>query len=285
MMKFLGLIILLLMVGCQLTPTKVYETQPVTEKSGQEIPAGTIILDARPVFEYSLAHLNGAIPMRWEDFTQREEPFLGVLEVDQFFHARRLARLGIKQDSSVLVVGRGLQGEGEEGRLAWTLKVLGIKNVSFAHIDSFSLPLTKSEAPPRENVSMWKPIFDDSLVITREEFLTSVIKAKGTFDPPVVIDVRTEAQYLGKDSNYYSLHAPDIGAVNIPWTEFLTREGRANTQIKDRLQSVGINPNKKIICLDEKGVRSATVTLILRELGYSKATNFAGGYMLLMGKR
>ena len=45
-----------------------------------------------------------------------------------------LARAGIAPDSSVVVLGRGLQGEGEEGRIAWMLAYLGVPNIQFANI-------------------------------------------------------------------------------------------------------------------------------------------------------
>lgn len=269
-------------LGCQQSPTKVYETQQVTAKGGAqepgkiEITSSTIIADARPAFEYTVAHLNGSIALRPEDFTQKKAPFQGLLEMDHFSLTRRLARLGISPETPVVVVGRGPKGAGEEGRVAWTLKYLGVKDVRFAAIDYFSLPLSTSEAPPKKNAVIWKPELDESLLVSKEDF-QAAIKDKSA----LIIDVRPSEVYLGKAGAPVEKKLKDIGAINIPWTEFLTPKGLTNTAIRPRLESVGITPQKRIYVISERGVESATVTLALRELGYAKASNFAGGYLQL----
>jgi thiosulfate/3-mercaptopyruvate sulfurtransferase len=101
----------------------------------------------------------------------------------------------------------------------------------------------------------------------------------------VVIDVRTEKEYLGKHKGYYSKKAPDISAINIPWQQFIDSHGLPNEAIKEQLRAVGITENRLIVVIDEMGVRSALVTMALRKLGFDKATNFAGGYMYLLGKK
>jgi thiosulfate/3-mercaptopyruvate sulfurtransferase len=279
-------ILLLLLSACQNAPTKIYGVSPMHKRNGEQIASHVIVIDARPAFEYSMAHIPGSLNMRWEEFAQREEPFKGLLEHDLYFHARRLARYGIQPQSEILVVGRGEKGEGEEGRLAWTFRVLGIEKVNFATIDSYTVRLTKEESPPPKAVSIWKPKIQNDLIVDRQTFLNKVMKPKNTPDYPLVIDVRREAEYLGKDtSSYYSKNAPDFGGINIPWFEFFESSGDVKQAIVQRLQSVGIHPQNLIYVIDEKGVRSAAVTLALRSLGYQRASNFAGGYMELVGQR
>lgn len=275
-------------VACQLKPTKVYETQPTQKKESavdktKEIPTETVIIDVRPNFEYQLTHINGALSMQWSDFTEREAPLLGLLEKDLFFHARKLARMGISPNTPVIVVGKGLQGVGEEGRLAWTLSMLGLKNVKVASIDLFEVPLTSAPAAPREAKPIWKPDVDESLVISKKQFLKIIRTPKVDPNSPVIIDVRSEAEYLGKASTQFS-RAPDIGTMNVEWKEFFTRAGEPNKAIIERLEAVGIHRERPVILISEKGVRSGAATWALRQLGYSKATNFAGGYMQLLSK-
>jgi thiosulfate/3-mercaptopyruvate sulfurtransferase len=284
-MRSLALIFLLLLSACQNVPTKIYGTSPTQKKSGEQIPPNVIVIDARPAFEYSISHIPGSLHMRWEEFAQREEPFQGLLEQDLYFHARRLARYGIHPQSEILVVGRGEKGEGEEGRLAWTFKILGIDKVSFATIDNFSVPLTREELPPPKHVAIWKPKIQEALVVDRKAFLRQAMKPKTEPHRALIIDVRTEAQYLGKDTkSYYSKNAPDFGAMNIPWFEFFETSGMARKSMIERLQAVGIHADDLIYVIDEKGARSAAVTLALHELGYHRAANFAGGYMELIGR-
>lgn len=291
-MKKLSLISFLIFLGCAQGPTKVYQSSPVqiseVKVAGELgeilITENTVIVDARPAFEYSLAHLSGAIGLRPEDFNQKEKAFLGQLDKDLYFHTRRLARLGISQETPVVVVGRGVKGAGEEGRVAWTLKYLGVKNVRFTSIDYFKLPLISAESEPRKPEALWKPQEDASLVVNRKTFLNASMKPQAN---TVIIDARPTQEYLGKVKTEHVQSAPDIGAINIPWTEFFDVQGMTNTKIKEKLQSVSITPDKTIYVIGNYGIESAAVTMALRELGYSKAANFAGGYLELiaLGKR
>jgi thiosulfate/3-mercaptopyruvate sulfurtransferase len=280
--KILSLPILLLLLGCQLAPTKVYESNSPKTKDSQEIAVTeqTVFVDARPAFEYSVSHLNGAIPLRPEDFTQRETPFLGLLELDLFSLTRHIARLGIAPDSPVVVVGRGPEGKGEEGRVAWTLKYLGVKNVRYAAVSYFTRPLTASEAPPRPNATIWKPEVDESLVISRAEVIREIKKTHQVSEAPVIVDVRPSDEYLKPKAG-----TPDFGTINIPWTEFLTSKGLPKLEMKAKLEAIGVTANRKVILISNQGIESAAVTLVMRDLGYSKATNFSGGYLELLSKK
>ncbi len=290
-----GLLILVFLSACQILPTKSYDAQPIQQKDLiSNIPViteQTVLIDARPPFEFALSHLNGSVNLRWEDFSQRTKPFNGLLELDHFALARRLATYGISPTTPVVVVGRSWRGEGEEGRLAWTLKVLGVQNVGFAGIESFSQARTKNEAPPRKSEAIWKPQTDETLTVERDLFVKKIMKPSVGDTDSVnvsvkVIDVRNEAEYLGKDSSSpFSKSAPDIGAINIPWIQFFDAKGIVNQKLALKLQQIGISKNQTIFVIDNFGIRSAAVTLALRQMGFEKTANFAGGYMELLGRK
>ncbi len=71
-MKFIFLMmsVLILVTGCQQKPTKIVNQEPVM---GENVTAenlikdNPVILDTRPPFEFNLAHVPGAINVRWED--------------------------------------------------------------------------------------------------------------------------------------------------------------------------------------------------------------------------
>ena len=67
---------------------------------------------------------------------------------DLFKVTRRLALLGISPNKKIVVVGNGAKGEGEEGRLAWTLLYLGIPHVQVVGLEHFKNQLVNTEAPP-----------------------------------------------------------------------------------------------------------------------------------------
>src|SRR5690349_21817188 len=128
----LAFIAVLIFGGCQVKPTKVVTQEPVMSE-GQFAESlmkdKPVLLDVRPAFEFNLAHVPGAINVRWEDFSQSNPQSRGLLDNDLFSLARRLSLVGIDPDTKVIVLGKGPQGTGEEGRVAWTLKVLGVKDV------------------------------------------------------------------------------------------------------------------------------------------------------------
>jgi len=257
------------------------------------IDASTVVLDARPAFDHSLSHIPKSISLHWSDFTQAQpDRARGLLQSDHFALARRLARLGLTPESKVVVVGRGLKGEGEEGRLAWTLRFLGIKQVRAAPISFFQAAMTNQPSVPFLPAAIWKPEVNERLLATREE-LFAVIKRRGVYQPmspgpglPAklyrILDVRSPREYLGKEGLGLTRKIPNMEAINIDWREFFDPDtGLVNPAIKAQLESIGVTPAQRIIVISERGVRSAAVAMALMELGFADVANFAGGLQSL----
>jgi thiosulfate/3-mercaptopyruvate sulfurtransferase len=265
--------------SCQTPPTKVKENLTVGPNADHSrvITPSTVVLDARPLFSYVGGHIPGAQPVRWDFFGTPENH--GVLRSDSEAMARELSRLGVSPDTHVVVVGLGKSGSGEEGRVAWTLSYLGVKNVAFAREASFALKRKAGEAEPIANVPPWEPQVDLSLKVDKKE----LSRALRTNNPLYrIIDVSSVNEYLGR--NPESRRHPDIGAVNIPWTEFIDDDDKPSRPIVSQLSSIGIGPDKRVVLICEEGVRSALATEVLRELGYKNAGNFAGGFKELFSE-
>lgn len=279
----------LLLTGCATLPTKTYQKNETKTQAGEtqlNLSDLTVLIDARLPFEYAVSHVNGSYNMQWTDFTHREEWRRGVLEGDSFFHARRLARLGLTPQTPIVLIGKGLQGQGEEGRLAWTFMVLGFSDVQLAHIDSFNRAWTKDEAPVREAKAIWKPEVKEKLWIDRREFLKHAMTAETRRPNVKIFDVRSVDEYLGKLQTLpRGKHTPDFGAINIPWTEFFERDNRLRLEIQQQLNSIGLSKDNEILVISNQGVRSAAVTFALQKMGYTKARNFMGGYRELLRGR
>lgn len=275
--------------SCATAPTKTFEKKQAKtqgQDSGLVLTEDTVLIDARLPFEYAVSHVNGSYNMLWTDFTHREEWRRGVLEGDLFFHARRLARLGLDPETSIVVIGKGLQGQGDEGRLAWTLLVLGFKNVQLAHIDSLNRPWSRDEAPLREPKAVWKPEVRENLWIEGKEFLQQAMTAEIKRPNVKIFDVRSVDEYLGKLQTLpRGRTAPDLGAINIPWNEFFERDNSLRFEIQTQLSGIGITKEHEILVVSNQGIRSAAVTFALQQMGYSKARNFMGGYRELLRSR
>lgn len=283
----------LVLTSCAQKPTKATSESPVlTRKEAQKakVTAETVILDVRAPFEFNLAHIPGSVNVAWEDFSRRAPEGRGQLQKDLHPLARRLALIGIDPQTPVLVVGKGLAGKGEEGRLAWTLAALGVQNVQLANVEDFRGYRDGLEV---KNKNFWTPQLDASLSIEWLELRDKIegapyprTKARsmalgGVRLPPkvenfVVIDVRSPEEYSLDNLNKRTSRV--FRLENMDWREFFTEDLDPNHHIVKVLNDKGITPLTEIDLISNHGVRSAAVTWALQKLGYKKARNFAGGY-------
>lgn len=315
-MRFLVLLIsvLGLLVSCQHVPTKIVSQEPVIPETmtAEKIMAShPVILDVRSPFEFNLSHVPGSINVRWEDFSQQDTRYRGLLQTDLFAIARRLSLIGIDLDSKVVVLGKGRQGNGEEGRVAWTLQVLGIRDVYTLMHTSYRAINPKEIPAPIKNKPYWKPVVDESLMISIDNFkayafqelppmkYSSRARSKalgglppGATDMPVaslfgmnfndakskviILDVRSSQEFsLSNLSRSKEVKAP---LVNIEWREFFNDKDLPAKEVEKLLSDKGITKDKIIMVLSNHGVRSGAVTYALRALGYRQSVNYAGGY-------
>lgn len=297
----------LMMVSCQTKPpTKITQEKPILTESALSaklMEGNPVILDVRAPFEFNLSHVPGAINVRWEDFSQQDPNSRGVLLEDLFSVARRLSLIGIDADSKVVVLGKGALGNGEEGRIAWTLNVLGVKDVHTALHSSYR-EMNVQEAPAVKNKPYWKPVIEESLFIDAKNFkayatqqlpqlrIAAKKNRKSGVDLPVnslfgmnfneaknkiiILDVRPSAEYgINNLTKYKNVKAP---IAQLDWKEFFTAMNFPNKDVEKKLEAKGLTKDKVILVISNHGVRSGAVTFALRQLGYRQSVNFAGGY-------
>ncbi len=271
-------VFLFTLIGCQQMPTKVTVEEPLqayTVTAEDLKKSNSVIIDARPAFEYNMAHAPGAINIAWQDFSQQDARVKGVLQTDTFSLARRLALIGIDPETPVIVLGKGAGGHGEEGRVAWTMKYLGVKHVYTLNVSAYREQNNNpyKQAPPVKNKPYWKPMLDDGMNIDLKTFKEKVS------EQTVVVDVRS--------SNEFSL--PQVvrqkwkttKVYNLPWSDFFKKNGLVDSAVLARFKELGIQKNDEIILISNQGVRSGSVSYALKELGFQKPRNFSGGYNLL----
>lgn len=275
-------------VGCSLQPTKVYESQKININGLVEgaqkplvIDEHVFVIDARSPFDYNVAHIPQSVNIQWQEFSRSGAINRGLLSEDLFKEARRLALKGLTPKTPVIIVGNGLEGSGEEGRLAWTLLYLGFENVQFASHNYFKkIPLTSKETPPKTNVPVWKPQFIESLLVDVKEVKQIISNPQSLKEQVFIIDVRTEKEFFRRQGDL-SYEFPDINAIHIPWTQFITEYGRPNFKIKNDLKDLGIFISSRVIVISHQGLRSGAVAAALTSMGYTNVSNFAGGYQQL----
>lgn len=273
--------------ACELAPTKSYTKESRDSRPDQalespiRITEQTILLDARAPFEYAVAHLPGSFNVSWRDFSDRSGRWVGHLKKDLYSEARRLAAIGIDPKTPVVIVGSGLRGNGEEGRLAWTLQYLGVENVQIADIDSLGLRYSNTNPPPRESRPTWQPNYRKNLQADREELLK--VATQKFDDRAHIIDVRSEKEYFSRDKEQ-NYAVPDLRALNIDWKQFLTKDGRPRLALREELKRVNVLPTDRVLVISNNGLRSGLAAHALMALGYRNVANVSGGYAELLKK-
>ncbi|WP_253715986.1 sulfurtransferase [Bdellovibrio bacteriovorus] len=256
-------------------PTKITNQEPVVGEGSfadSLMKDKPVILDVRPAFEFNLSHVPGAINVRWEDFSQQDPRSRGLLDNDLFSLARRLSLVGIDPDTKVVVLGQGPQGAGEEGRIAWTLKVLGVRDV-YTLVHSSYRAMNPKEEPLVQNKPYWKPQVQDSLMISYKEFKN--LAEKEDVDT-VILDVRLPEEF--KLRNISMTKNVKAKLEYLEWKEFFGDKGLPTKSIEAKLTAKGLSKDTRILVISNHGVRSGAATYALQYLGYKNVRNFAGGY-------
>ena len=219
-----------------------------------------LIVDVRPEEDFLENHIKGSVHI---------EPM--SLFADQLFLPpiseiqRILGGVGIDYQHKIVIVGN------HEfiwaARLYWILEFLDHSDVylldtAWGHWDEDLLPISQNpiEPTPRNFV----PRIDSSRITTQLGTLAAI-------DTLPILDGRSEAHFLGKDSGGASRAGHIPSAQHFPWTQ--NRELVEGTyRLKDltALASVyeGLPKDEMIILYCTGSAQSAMNYVVLRELGY-----------------
>jgi 3-mercaptopyruvate sulfurtransferase SseA len=277
----MGLMSAWLLAGCQLAPTKIRHSQQrdfsqIEKKSRApvEINDSTVILDARSRFDFGLNRVQGSRNFGWEKLSENART--GALIQDLRKATQLLSFDGVGPQSSLVVVGYGPSGKGEEGRLAWQLLYLGLKDVQVVAMQPMRRYWTNHMAEPPKNAEPWdaKPI--NELIVEKGEFKDIALDPKGRGAKRIfILDVRTPKEYLQATTTPLQ---PDIGAINFEWSQFYTKDGRPDPLVKKKLTALDIRVDDQIVVVSDHGVRSSAVAYALIALGFENVRNYLGGW-------
>ncbi|MCB9798051.1 MAG: hypothetical protein H6741_35685, partial [Alphaproteobacteria bacterium] len=89
------------------------------------IEAGASVVDARGPRRWRRGHVPGSAPLSWWRLRDGWRVRNGRLSEDLGGLQDALEEAGVRADRPALVVGAAAEGWGEEGRILWTLEVLG----------------------------------------------------------------------------------------------------------------------------------------------------------------
>ncbi|MFA7572927.1 MAG: rhodanese-like domain-containing protein [Lutispora sp.] len=250
--------------------------------------SNVIVIDARKDAEYNKGHIAGSINMPWQPFTDMEAKKPGDKGWGTLLAPEKLSAviggLGIDGSKTVVVYAVAPGGWGDEGRVAWTLKSAGIKDVKvlnggFASWEAKGYTVNKDAVKPAP-ADLKIAAMDETLNVTTDYLKANLDKVK-------IIDTRDADEYEGavKFGEARGGHIPN--AINITWTKLFNDDGTVKDQktLEELLTSYGITKNDEIVSYCTKGIRSAYMTLILKMSGYENAKNYDSSYYEWAGNK
>ncbi len=247
-------------------PTTVFVTPEVAWADGGGYAA---VLDSRDVAEFLAGHAPGAVRVRWNDFSDPNAP--GHLHPDVSTLETLVSAVGVDAGRPVLVIGSWNQGWGEEGRIWWMLRYLGVSDVA---ILAGGWPAWRDAGMPIEAGPTAAP--EATFRARVDPTVLASIDAVSRPDT-VVVDTRSAPEFDGA-TPYGSARGGHVpGAVSLPWTSLFDDHGALRSDDEIRAL-VGAPLDRPVVTYCTGGVRSAFVAAALTSAGYVDVRNYAGSW-------
>lgn len=277
------------LVGCQTKPTQVkLSSSPVEDAksfAARILETKPAILDVRSDIDFGMSHVPGSVNVRWQDLNQNSGPRAGALDQDRHALARRFALWGVDPKTPVLVVGMGPEGRGEEGRVAWALRLLGVESIETASVRIFRQQNPRPEDGRPENKAFWKPESRNELEISKTEFEKlakepdrPVTKARagalggaahlGSPTFRVILDVSHPNERRVRSVEDLKPHWP---VIRSSWRAFYDEHGRGScSQAVAELSKHSVGAQHEILIVDTDGVGAAATGFVLASCRFGK---------------
>jgi thiosulfate/3-mercaptopyruvate sulfurtransferase len=241
------------------------------------------VIDIRDPKSYAANHIAGAVSApygQWRGPSNNpgELPALNKL-------TELVQRLGLTPQTHAVVVSSGANDTdfGASARIYWTLKVLGLSNLSVLNgglkaWQAAGLPL--SNQPVTVAASDFVPTINEKLVVTRDQ-LTQDVRSGNA----VLVDARP-AEFFNGQTRHVAAKVPGTlqGAVNLSHAVWFKP---GTSQLIDPAQAIEIaqrhdlaNQNKEIVSFCNTGHWAATNWFVLSEIVGDKDVKMYAGSMV-----
>ncbi len=240
---------------------------------------GVRVIDIRDQKSYADKHIPGAVWAAYGSFrgpstNPGELPTLPVL-------AKRVQSLGLTPETHAVIVstGKDVTDFGAAARVYWTLKVLGLKELSIlnggmAAWSAAGLPLDAT--PVAVAPSNFEPRIDESLVATREQTLAAVGAGNAG-----LVDGRP-AEFFRGETRHQAAKVPGTlkGAVNVEHSSWF-KPGTTTFVTSEEARRIAaarpIDPSRDTISFCNTGHWAATNWFAMSEvLGQPNVKLYAG---------
>jgi len=202
------------------------------------------ILDCEVFDAYRRAHIPGAVGLRVAAGLKDANDPLHIMPPEQF--ARLMGELGVSNDTTVVTYDAGgIQAT----RIWWALSYHGHTNVKVLNGGwtkwlMEGRPIVNRVTTPQQAAFTPRMAPEVSCDLAR---MKSAVESQG----PVILDVRTEAEFTGEQARGLKRGGHMPGAVRIDWPEFMTRDEprvfRSAEELRALLAARGVHPEREVI--------------------------------------
>ena len=227
--------------------------------------------------EYLTSHIPGAVYFPIDEIADKTSTLPHMLpSADEFSSAA--GALGIADDDTIVVYDA--VGLSSSARVWWTFRVFGAREV---FILDGGLPAWRDAGFDTEAgaVSRSERAFNASLDTFAVSDHSAVQQALDTGERQV-LDARSAERFAGSAPEprpeLSSGHMP--GALNLPFQELIGTNGklRGHDELKDTLESAGLDLNKPVTTTCGSGVTAAILTLALESIGHDDLSLYDGSW-------
>lgn len=238
------------------------------------------VIDIRDPQAFAAKHIPGAVNAPYGKW---RGPASNPGELPDLAQFTALVRsLGLTPATHAVVVSSGSDASdfGAAARVYWSLKVLGIKDLSLLNggVKAWAdARLPEDNAVATVAPSSYSPQFDTSLIASRDEVAQDVSKGSA-----VLVDARPKAFYEGQ-TRAPAAKVPGTlqGAVNVAYSNFFNGESNGVLQAdKVRAASSVIDPKKETVAFCNTGHWAATDWFVMSELLGQKNVKLYPGSMV-----
>jgi thiosulfate/3-mercaptopyruvate sulfurtransferase len=226
---------------------------------------GLVILDARNEAAYKEGHVPGAVHLPVAGWSK------AVPDRPEAW-AKRLADLGVRSDSSVVVYGGA--DVREAARAWWLLRYAGAENVRLLNGGYPAWEKAGGTSETKVNVAaaieVAKPSVQRGRLAEKKDVL-AMIKDRSA----QILDSRSEDEFCGtSDTAKRSGHIP--GATHIEWTELLGKDKKFKSpdELRKLFADRKIDLDKPAVTYCQSGGRAAVLAFGLELMGAKDVRNY-----------
>lgn len=237
------------------------------------------VIDIRDPKSYAGQHIPGAVNAPYGKW---RGPASNPGELPELPKLTALVQsLGLTPATHAVVVSSGADSTdfGASARVYWTLKVLGLKELSILNggVKGWAQAgLPQDNAAVSVAASNYAPQLDASLIASREQ-----VAQKAANDSAVLVDARPADFFLG-ETRHQAAKLPGTleGAVNVEHSRFFNGNSAVFVPEKARQASSAVDPKKEAVAFCNTGHWAATGWFALSEIAGHKDVKLYPGSMV-----